>query len=286
MNGSSAMVETRVKRGFVNVKGGQVHYRSSGIEEGVPLILMHPSPGSGLMLMPLLKAMGTKQWTIALDTRGNGDSDPLPGTPEIADFARAAWEAIDALGIASCFLLGTHTGASIATEASIQQPERVRRLIIDNMGLWSEQKKEQHLARNAPVVEPDMIGSQFNWAWHYCRDQYLFSPWYERMDANRRHIDLPSPEVLHDFVVEVLKALGTYHMSYSAAARYAKRERLPLVTVPTMVSSNDRDPLKRYLDELHDLVPGSVKTFVGDLETDEGAATAAEVYDRFLVDAR
>lgn len=279
------MAETRTRRGFIDVEGGQVHYRSSGIEEGVPLILMHPSPGSGLMLMPLLEAMGGRRWTIALDTRGNGDSDPLPGAPEIADFARAAWEAIDGLGIGMCALLGTHTGASIATEASIQQPARVRRLIIDNMGLWSAQKRDQHLTRNAPMVEPDMTGSQFNWAWHYCRDQYLFSPWYERTDANRRHIDLPAPKVLHDFVVEVLKALGTYHMSYSAAARYAKRERLPLITVPTMVSSNERDPLIRYLDELHHLVPGSIKALVGDLETVEGAAIAAETYDRFLADA-
>ena len=276
------MSERPVKRGFVDVPGGQVHYRTAGARTGTPLVLMHPSPGSGLMLRPLLEAMGKTRWTIALDTRGNGDSDPLPGTPEIADFARAAWEAIDALGIGECCLLGTHTGASIATEAAIQQPGRVSRLIIDNMGLWSAVKKEQHLARNAPAVAPDMIGSQFNWAWHYCRDQYLFSPWYEPTEANRRHIDLPPAEILHDFVVEVLKALGTYHMSYSAAARYPKRARLPLLAVPTMVSSNDRDPLKQYLDELHSLVPGSVKAMVGDLETDDGADVAAKIYERFL----
>ncbi|MDR0810482.1 MAG: alpha/beta hydrolase [Gemmobacter sp.] len=271
-----------LRRGFVDVAGGQVHYRTGGEQKGVPLILMHPSPGSGLMLKPLLEAMGRKRWTIALDTRGNGDSSPLTGTPEIADFAAAAWEAIDAMGIDECCLLGTHTGASIAAEASIQHPARVRRLIIDNMGLWSSAQRDSHLARNAPAIKPDLMGSQFNWAWHYCRDQYLFAPWYERKEANRRHIDLPEPEVLHELVVEVLKALGTYNMSYSAAARFPKRDRLPLVSVPTMVSSNERDPLKRYLDELHALVKGSVKAMVGDLETDGGAIAAAEIYEPFL----
>lgn len=234
------------------------------------------------MLKPLLAEMGKYRWTIALDTRGNGDSDPLPGTPEIADFAAAAWEAIDGLGIEECCLFGTHTGASIAAEASIQQPTRVKRLIIDNMGLWSPDKKVTHLANNSPQVVPDMMGSQFNWAWHYCRDQYLFSPWYDRTEANRRHIDMPSAEVLHEFVVEVLKALGTYHASYSAAARYAKRDRLALISVPTLVSSNERDPLIRYLDELHSLVKGSIKKLVGDTETDDGAAVAASVYEAFL----
>jgi len=87
---------------------------------------------------------------------------------------------------------------------------------------------------------------------------------------------------LHARVVEVLKALGTYHMSYSAAAAYNKRERLPMVSVPTLVSSNDDDPLAVYLDELHALVPGSVRKTVGDLETEKGATTSASIYAQFL----
>jgi pimeloyl-ACP methyl ester carboxylesterase len=234
------------------------------------------------MLKPLLEEMGRRRWTVALDTRGNGDSDPLPDAPEIANFAEAAWQAIDALGIARCDLFGTHTGASIALEASIQRPDRVNHLILDNMGLWSAARQAAHLASNSPIMAPDMMGSQFNWAWHYCRDQYLFSPWYDRTEANRRHIDLPPAETLHAFVVEVLKALGTYHMSYSAAARYPKRERLPLVSVPALVSSCMTDPLIQYLDELHDLVPGARRAIVGDVETGAGAAQTAHVYEEFL----
>lgn len=277
----------RTRRGFVDVAGGQVHYRRC-VPEGAaadtpPLVVLHPSPGSALMLAPFIEAMGRHLPVVALDTRGNGDSDPLPGTPDIADFAAATWEAVDALGLRKVHLLGSHTGASIATEAAIQEPQRVGRLILDNMGLWSDGKRKSHVERNSPRIRPDLMGSQLNWAWHYCRDQYLFSPWYAPTAENRRHIDLPEPAVLHDFVVEVLKALGTYHMSYSAAAAYDKRARLPLISVPTLVSSNERDPLMVHLDELHALVPGSVREIVGDLETDEGAATSAAVYARFLL---
>jgi pimeloyl-ACP methyl ester carboxylesterase len=234
------------------------------------------------MMTPFLKAIGCYLPVLALDTRGNGDSDPLLGEPTIADFAIATWEALDALGHDEINLLGTHTGASIAVEASLQQPGRVRRLIIDNMGLWSENKRSAHIAHNSPQIAPDLIGSQLNWAWHFCRDQYLFSPWYSPNVENRRSIDLPAPQVLHSFVVEVLKAIDTYHMSYSAAAAYDKHARLPLVSVPTLVSSNDSDPLAVYLDEVHALVPGSIRKTVGDLETDEGAAVSADIYAQFL----
>lgn len=271
-----------IRRGFLDVAGGQVHYRECGTGGDRPLILMHPSPGSGLMLAPLLRAMGRSRRTIALDTRGNGDSTALPGMPEIADFAAASWEAIDALGIGSCDLFGSHTGASIALESALQRPDRVGHLIIDNMGLWSPQRQQAQIAHNSPAVQPDMIGSQFNWAWHYCRDQFLFAPWYDRRAATRRDIDMPTPERLHEFVVELLKALGTYHLSYSAVARYDKRGRLPLLSVPALISSSPSDPLMAYVEEIAGLVPGSRIAIVGDPETDEGAGIAAAAYRPFL----
>ncbi len=271
------------RRGFVDVPGGQVHYRQAGQGTAPPLVLLHPSPGSGKMLLPLLRRMAQGRRTLALDTRGNGDSTPLDiPDPGIADFAFATLDALDALGIHEFDLFGSHTGASIAMETAIQAPTRVRRLILDSMGLWSPQRREDYLARNSPVVAPDLMGSQFNWAFNYCRDQYLFWPWYERTAAARRETGLPAPEILHDFVVEVLKALGTYHMSYRAAARHPKRDRLPLITVPTLVTSSPTDMLIQFLDEMAALVPGARRAVVADPETEDGAAIAAGIYAAFL----
>jgi pimeloyl-ACP methyl ester carboxylesterase len=270
-------------RGFVTVAGGQVHYREAGGGRALPLVLLHPSPGSGKMLTPLLREMAASRRTIALDTRGNGDSTPLDlPDPGMADFAAATLEALDALGIATFDLFGSHTGASIAMETAILAPGRVRRLVIDSMGLWSPQRRDAYLAQNSPVVEPDLMGSQFNWAFNYCRDQYLFWPWYERTAAARRAGGLPEPQVLHDFAVEVLKALGSYHHSYRAAARHPKRDRLPLIDVPTLVTSSPTDMLMQFVDEVASLVPGAQRAVVADPETEAGAAIAAKVYAAFL----
>ncbi len=271
------------RRGFVDVPGGQVHYRDAGDGSALPLVLLHPSPGSGKMLTPLLREMAKTRRTLALDTRGNGDSTALElPDPGIEDFAAATLEALDGLDIQHFDIFGSHTGASIAMETAIRAPGRVHRLILDSMGLWSPERRDAYLALNSPQVAPDLIGSQFNWAFHYCRDQYLFWPWYERTAAARRTIGLPEPEVLHDFVVEVLKALGTYHLSYRAAARHPKRDRLKLITVPTLVTSSPTDMLMQYLDEVAALVPGAQRAVVADPETIAGAAVAAPIYAAFL----
>jgi pimeloyl-ACP methyl ester carboxylesterase len=271
------------RRGFADVVGGQVHYWEAGNGDGLPLIMLHPSPGSARMLRPLLCVMAVSRRVMALDTRGNGDSSPLPDqAPEIADFAAATLEVIDALGIDRFDLFGSHTGASIAAEIAIQAPRRVHRLILESMGLWDAALQIEHLAKNAPRIEPDVIGSQLIWAWHYCRDQHLFWPWYDRRAEARLAVDLPDAAVLHEFVVEVLKAISSYHMSYRAAARYPKRDRLQLIRTTTLVASAQCDPLNRYLDEMHRLVAGSRRALLTEMETQEGLAEAAHVYGEFL----
>lgn len=245
--------------------------------------MLHASPGSARMLLPLMRAFAGRRRLIALDTRGNGDSSPLVvQAPEIADFARATLDFADALRLDAFDLFGTHTGASIAAETAIATPGRVRHLVLESMGLWDAARQAEHLARNAPEVGPDLIGSQFNWAWHYYRDQHLFWPWYDRSAGARLAGGLPDAAALHEGVVEILKALTTYHRSYRAAARYPKRERLARVAVPTLVASARSDALHRYLDETHALVRGSRRIMFDELETPEGLALAARAYEEFL----
>ena len=281
MDAVVAPIEPR--RRFADLADGQVHYWEAGPADGRPLLMLHASPGSARMLRPLMRAFAGRRRLIAPDTRGNGDSSPLAApVPEIADFARATLAFADALGLGSFDLYGTHTGASIAAEAAIAAPDRVRHLVLESMGLWDAARQAEHLARNAPEVAPDLIGSQFNWAWHYYRDQHLFWPWYDRSAGARLAGGLPDAAALHEGVVEILKALETYHRSDRAAARYPKRARLALVGVPTLVASARSDALHRYLDEMQALVRGSRMEMFEELETPEGMSRAARAYEAFL----
>lgn len=264
-----------VRRGFVDVTGGQIHYRHAGEKGQPPVVLIHASPGSGLSLEPLAAALSVDRYVVVPDTMGNGDScGQMPEVPDIEFFAARALEAIDALGLDQFDLYGTHTGASIAAQIAIENPKRVRKLSLDGVGLYSDEMQTELLDRYAPAMKPDLHGSHINWAWHFVRDTYMFWPWYNTNAEHRRSLGLPAPEVLHGKVIDVLKAIETYHLSYRAAFRFDKRERFGEIRVPTMAACAASDMLAKWHDELAALIPGSVKTVIPSVTADPAGAAA------------
>ncbi|MSO64453.1 MAG: alpha/beta hydrolase [Alphaproteobacteria bacterium] len=242
---------TDIDRNFVRIKEGQVHFRSLGdIKKGRPLVMIHASPASSYNLIPLMKVMGEKRPLYAPDTLGNGDSAKAQmAVPDMAYYGDAVKRQLDALGVDEVDVYGTHTGGSIAMELAIQNPKRVRRVVIDGIGLYTEAEKADMLANYTPEIKPDAFGSQFNWAWHFVRDQSFFFPWYKRDVEHQRKHGLASPEQMHAVVMEVLKSIDSYHHGYRASFRYPKKERLPHVTQPVLMIYETTDPLFKYKDD-------------------------------------
>jgi pimeloyl-ACP methyl ester carboxylesterase len=278
-----------VKRGFVSIAEGQVHYRmaADAAAAGRPLVLFHASPGSSRMLVALLAELGKTRPVFATDTLGNGDSAPPGRTqPDIAYLADAHVRALDVLGLERVDVYGTHTGGCIACEVSIRHPDRVHRLILDGMSLYADGEREDMLENYALEVAPDLSGQYLMWAWHFVRDNYLFWPWYKRDALHVRSIGLPaSADVLHDKLVEVLKAVRTYHLSYRAAISYRKDERLPLVRVPTLLACATNDMLLPYQDGVAALLAHARREVTPGVATPEALARTADLFARFLDEA-
>ena len=245
-----------IRRGFADLPDRQVHYRRAG--EGPPLLMIHASPGSSKQLEGKIAHLSKSRFVIAPDTPGNGDSTPLPiEAPQIDDYADAVLQFLDAIGLERCDVYGTHTGASIGLELAIRHPARVRRLILDGVGLYPPPERRKMLARYAHPFEPDLIGSQFLKAFMFCRDQYVFWPWFDTSREGRRDGGLPAPEVLHDWVVEVAKATRTYHLGYRAAFAYEAAERLPKLARPVLLMASESDPLFDHTRAASTLLPGA-----------------------------
>ena len=229
------MSEATIRRGFVDVDEGQIHYRACGAAPNPVLVMVHGSPGGSRALVPLMEVLGESFRIYAPDTLGNADSSPATtDNVDIPYLADGLLRALDGLGLGDVFLWGSHTGGNIALEASIAQPERVRKLVLDGVGLYPDDEREGLVRNHAPAITPDGEGSQFNWAWHFVRDHHFFFPWYMRDAGHRIPGGLAPAETLHDNVVDLLKGIRTYHHAFRATFAHPKRERLPLVAVPTL----------------------------------------------------
>ena len=273
-----------IRRGFFDTAYGQIHYRRAGASLGRPaLAMIHQSPGSSKQLESLIAPLAESRTVIAPDTAGNGDSTPLPLTqPDIFALADAAWTALDALLPEPFDLYGSHTGASIAMEIAIAHPGRVRRLVIDGIGLYAAGEQSEYLQTYAREIAPDLEATHLLKVWHFCRDQYLFWPYYNRTAEGRLGNGLPDAESFHDFVVEVLKAMRSYHQSYRAAFRHPKRDRLPLLRVPCLLVCSPSDMLHGSFAEAAALVPGAERADLPPWSDPDYAAGAAGTIAAFL----
>lgn len=237
-------------RGFVRIPDGQIHYRTAGeASDTVPLICLHASPASSKSLIPLVQSMGHSRHVFAPDTMGNGESDPLTNAdPELSDYARAMDTFCERLGFDQVDIYGNHTGAHIAVEWAIAHSDRVRRVVLDQIAILPADARADYLENYAPPREPDEMGTQFYWAWHYMRDQMLFAPHYKKSAETLHTQGVFDAATLHDLTMDLLRALKTYHLSYRAVFRQDLETRLPLVRQPVLATCSDvpDDPARAF----------------------------------------
>lgn len=256
-----------LNRGFVRIQHGLVHFRSASTAEGeghVPLYMAHAGPLSSRSLVDMIPGLSAHRPVVAPDMPGNGDSDPPPVEyPSLRFYVDCVVEFLDKQGIERVDFYGQHTGAHIGCELALNYPERVRSLIMDGVGLFPESLRQQMVEDYAPPVRPDDFGGHLAWSWNWIRDLFLHFPHFLRDPAHRLNTTaIPSAEVLHAMVVDLLKVLPTYHWAYHAVFRHSIAERLPLLSLPTLVMAVDGDPLAGYLDEAATLIPAATKRLV------------------------
>lgn len=273
-----------IRRGFVDFERGQIHYRHAGAADAPPLLMLHASPGSSRQLEALIAEMAKSFRVIAPDTMGNGDSmPPLGEQPEIADYAEAVMSVADCLGLDRFHLYGTHTGARIACEIALASPDRLDRLILDGFGVYAPGDVDEILKKYTPEMTPDQQGAFVFQAWQFCRDQFIWFPWFRKEAERRVPHDLPDAEFLYVRYVEILKALKTYHQSYRAAFRYSMAEHVPKIKRPTLITFAENDLVRPAFEDARALLPDAEAEVLPGIRTPEAARTSAERFTEFLL---
>lgn len=214
------------KRRFVQTPSGVVHIAENGT--GQPVLLLHQTPRSWTEYRDVLPNLGTRFHAIAMDTRGFGDSDPLP--PEktsIEGWAAAALELTDTLGIDTFSVAGHHTGAVIALQIAARAPERVKKLVVSAMSLVDADRRQQHEHEQIiDEVQPNDDGSHVLELWRRRQPHYP-------KDKGR--------DLLERFLFDALRAGPMAAEGHRVVYRYHMEDRIGLVRCPTLVLAPSED---------------------------------------------
>ena len=116
------------RKGYVDARGGQIHYAEMGA--GEPLLLMGETPRSSRLFDRLQPLLAPHLRAIAVDLPGLGNSHPLPEPMSVPTVAACLSEVLDGLGLERAHVFGMHTGNEVAAAFAADWPDRVDRLII------------------------------------------------------------------------------------------------------------------------------------------------------------
>ena len=245
-----------ITRHFIDVSTGsnrrRVHYRKAG--KGPPLLMVHQSPRSSKEYEALMEKWSEHFTCIAPDTPGFGQSDPLPGHPEITEYADATIEFLDALGIERCAAYGFHSGGIILVTAVKRHPTRITTLAVGGYAIWTPEEMALFSDRYLPKFHPSDYGEHLTWLWSRILEQSWFFPWFATDDTHRLSVANDDPTRVDAIVREMLDAGNAYQAGYGAVLR-APRD-IPAIDAdvpPCLISAYDGDPLQEHIDRLGDM---------------------------------
>lgn len=243
-----------ITRHFVRVGSRRVHYRKSG--SGPTLLMVHQSPRSSAEYEPLMKKWGEHFTCIAPDSPGFGQSDPLPGSPEIEDFSSALIELLDALGIERTAAYGFHSGGIILIGAVKRHPERFTRLATGGYAVWTPEESAIFGQSYLPPFQPSAYGEHLTWLWNRILEQTWFFPWFDVRHQARISVAHDDPAKTHAVILDMLDSGDAYRAGYGAVLR-APRDIPPVDadTVPVLIAAYDGDPLQAHIARLGQLPP-------------------------------
>jgi (E)-2-((N-methylformamido)methylene)succinate hydrolase len=111
-------------------EGSQIGYIDVG--QGEALVLLHGVGMCAEAWHPQIAVFAKKNRVIALDMPGHGQSDLLPGTPELPDYVTWAATALQHLGVNLANIAGHSMGALMAVGLAVDHPNLLRRLAVLN----------------------------------------------------------------------------------------------------------------------------------------------------------
>ncbi len=161
---------TGLRKSYVDVSGGQLHVRRIAAD-GPAVVFLHQTASSGEMWAKVMERLAGRWDLIALDTPGFGGSfDPDPdGKPSMDDFVGWIGEALDALEVDRCHLVGHHTGSAIAVQLAVSRPALPISLTLFGPAPLTPDERQEAAKSFGTAIEPTATGGYLIDHWDYLR---------------------------------------------------------------------------------------------------------------------
>lgn len=238
----------------VELPGAEVNYAELG--EGEPIIFIHGLGGCWRNWLENLPHFGRTHRAIALDLPGFGHS-PMPSWPiDMPAYGRLVHDFCEKLGIQrAAALVGNSMGGFVATEATIDDPDRFEQLVLVSAAGISfaevQGRQPEAAVRMFEAVAPMLVGERRTWLTRPRGRRIAFGNVFHYPNRIR-------PELLAEQMAPSVGAPG-FGEAIRAIGGYDTRHRLPEIEVPTLVvwGLNDRlVPVEAALG-YHRLIPDS-----------------------------
>ena len=115
--------------GIVKTEVGVIGVSEAGAVGETPILFLHGVGSDKSVWRPQLEHFGRSRRAIAIDYPGYGDSEMRAGADR-DDFARAAFAALDALGVDRAHICGLSLGGVVAIAMAHLAPDRCASLIL------------------------------------------------------------------------------------------------------------------------------------------------------------
>jgi len=228
----------------VEANGIRQYYEIEG--EGPPLLLVAGMRGTANYWAEQVQPFARTRTVISYDQRGTGRSahEPERSIEQLRDDLLAL---LDALGFDKVDCLGHSTGGNIGQIVAIENPERLRRLVIYASTTHGDAYRTKIWRIRRSILEyqgPELYGDMTS--------LMLYPPDWINENAERLEAQQKAP-------VAMLPPIPVMTSRIEAIQAFDRRAELPRISTPTLVlcARDDRQTPFYFSEALAESIPGT-----------------------------